>query len=386
MTDDLTTSPGTFALLGKDPGSMARRGRLHTAHGSFETPVFMPVGTQGSVKGMTPHELQDIGYHILLGNTYHLHDRPGVDLIEEAGGLHTFIGWDRSILTDSGGFQVFSLTNLRKMTEKGVEFRSPVDGNKHFLGPVEAMAIQRGLGSDIAMVFDECPPYPCSREYACQAVDRTLAWAALCAQQPRAPGQLVFGIVQGGVHEDLRAACATALAAMPFDGYAVGGVSVGEPGQMILPGVEAGVAHLPWDRPRYLMGVGVLEQMVESIARGIDMFDCVYPTRVARNGNAIDRLGRRVPLRNAGFKRDWRPIDERCECYACRHFSRAYIRHLLNVNELLGIRLLTIHNLTLYAEWFETIRKAIEQGTFETVRQFFRNPEGRTASAPVCEE
>lgn len=369
--------PGTYELLATDPGSQARRGRLHTAHGSIETPVFMPVGTQGTVKAMTPAELETIGFEIILGNTYHLNDRPGVDLVEEMGGLHRFMGWNRAILTDSGGFQVFSLTKLRKMTPDGVEFRSPVDGTKHFLGPVEAMAIQRRLGSDIAMVFDECPPYPCTREYACQAVERTLAWAALCARQPRAPGQLVFGIVQGGVHADLRASCAEALAAMPFDGYAVGGVSVGEPDELILPGVDAGVTRLPWAKPRYLMGVGILGQMVEAIARGIDMFDCVYPTRIARNGNALDRRGRRMPIRNAEYRRDRRPLVEGCGCYACRHFTRAYIRHLVNVDEILGLRLLTIHNLHLYAEWFDTIRKAIEAGTFEAVRTFFREG-GRT--------
>ncbi|HMP72427.1 MAG TPA: tRNA guanosine(34) transglycosylase Tgt [Kiritimatiellia bacterium] len=369
--DSPALPPGTFELLAVDSGSKARRGRLTTAHGTVETPVFMPVGTQGTVKGMSPDDIEDLGYEILLGNTYHLNDRPGAELIEEAGGLHAFMNWPHAILTDSGGFQVFSLTRLRKMTEDGVEFRSPVDGTRHFIGPKEAMAIQRRLGSDIAMVFDECPPFPCTREYACQAVERTLSWAASCADQPRAPGQLVFGIVQGGEHADLRERCAKALVEMPFDGFAVGGVSVGEPERMILPGVEAGVEFLPWDRPRYLMGVGVFDQMIESIARGIDMFDCVMPTRMARNGNALTREGR-VAMKNAVNKRAWGPVEEGCGCYACRNFSRAYIRHLLNVNEILGARLLTIHNLYRYNELIREIRVAIEGGTFGALREEFR--------------
>ena len=364
---DSTPPVGTFEVTARDPGSQARVGWLQTAHGVVETPVFMPVGTQGTVKAMAPHEMEDLGYSIILGNTYHLNDRPGMEIMAAAGGLHRFMGWNHAILTDSGGFQVFSLAKLRKITKDGVEFRSHNDGNKHFLGPRESMAIQRTLGSDIAMVFDECPPYPCERDYACQSVERTLSWAALCKEQPRAEGQLVFGIVQGGLFEDLREHCAKALVGMNFDGYAVGGVSVGEPDALILPGVDAGVAHLPEDKPRYLMGVGGFAQMVESIARGIDMFDCVMPTRVARNGTAVTRQGR-MSMRTAACKTAFTPIEEDCGCYACRHFTRAYIRHLLNVNEVLGIRLLTIHNLFRYFEFMNEIRAAIRQGTFCDLR------------------
>ena len=369
MTD--ATKPGVFELLAQDAGSAARRGRLWTAHGPIETPVFMPVGTQGTVKSMSPAELVDMDCRILLGNTYHLNDRPGIEIIGELGGLHRFMNWDRAILTDSGGFQVFSLAKLRKMTPDGVEFRSHNDGSKHFLGPREAMHIQKVLGSDIAMCFDECPPYPCDREYACQAVDRTLTWAALCAQQPRAQGQLVFGIVQGGVHADLRERCARELVSIGFDGYAIGGVSVGEPDELILSGVELGVGHLPADRPRYLMGVGGMAQMVEAIARGVDMFDCVLPTRVARNGTAVTRRGR-YSLRAGAYKRDQGPVEEGCTCYACRGFTRAYIRHLLNQDEILGVRLLTLRNVHCYLEFLKDIRAAIEAGTFEEVRAFYR--------------
>lgn len=371
-------TPGTFEIFESDPSSQARRGRLHTAHGVVETPVFMPVGTQGTVKAMSPREMEELGCQILLGNTYHLNDRPGMEVIANAGGLHRFMGWERAILTDSGGFQVFSLTRLRKVTEKGVEFRSHTDGSKHFLGPVEAMAIQRTLGSDIAMVFDECPPYPCEPEYACQAVNRTLTWAALCAQQPRADGQLVFGIVQGGVYPELRERCARELVAMGFDGYAIGGVSVGEPDELIIPGVEMGIAGLPAEKPRYLMGVGGLSQMVESIARGVDMFDCVLPTRVARNGTAVTRRGR-YSLRNAEHKLALGPVEEGCGCYACRNFSRSYIRHLLNVDEILGVRLLTIHNLYRHLELLKEIREAIAAGTFAELRAEFQAREAEQA-------
>lgn len=371
-------APGHFEVLARDPGSSARRGRLWTAHGPVDTPVFMPVGTQGSVKAVSPAELNELDCQIVLGNTYHLNDRPGMEVMEAVGGLHRFMGWNKAILTDSGGFQVFSLTRLRKMTPDGVEFRSPTDGTTHFLGPREAMAIQRVLGSDIAMLFDECPPYPCTREYACQAVERTLAWAALCVQQPRAPGQLYFGIVQGGVYPDLRERCARELVAMNCDGYAIGGVSVGEPDALILSGVDMGVVGLPAEKPRYLMGVGGLVQMVEAIARGVDMFDCVLPTRVARNGTAVTRRGR-YSLRNASYKVDLRPIEEGCGCYACRNFTRAYIRHLLNVNEILGVRLLTLHNLFCYLELLKEIRSAIESGRFEEIRAEYRALESTSA-------
>ena len=358
---------GTFEILASDPLSSARRARLHTAHGPVDTPAFMPVGTQGTVKAMSPAELLDDGWQMLLANTYHLHGRPGESLVEEMGGLHRFMGWPRAILTDSGGFQVFSLSKLRRITETGVEFQSPYDGSWQFLSPARAMEIQRRLGSDIAMVLDECPPYPCDREYACAAVARTLQWATLCADQPRAEARLVFGIVQGGIHADLRERCATALTAVGFDGYAIGGVSVGEPDALILPGVEASVRHLPAGRPRYLMGVGRLSQMAEAVARGVDLFDCVMPTRYARNGSAFTRRGR-FPVKAGAYARDQRPVEEGCACYACRTFSRAYVRHLLNVNEILGVRLLTVHNLHCYASFMREMREALEAGTFAAFR------------------
>ena len=363
-------TPGTFEILATDPSSEARAARLTTAHGVVHTPVFMPVGTQASVKAMSPRELVEEDVEILLGNTYHLNDRPGVDIIEECGGLHRFMGWDRSILTDSGGYQVFSLSSLNKITADGVEFQSHHDGSRHFLGPREAMEIQRKLGSDIAMVFDECPPYPCDWEYACQAVDRTLAWAASCVRQPRADGQLVFGIVQGSVFSDLRQRCARELVSMQFDGYAIGGVSVGESEDLILKGMDLTVGHVPAEKPRYAMGVGLFTQMVEGVARGVDMFDCVVPTRFARNGTAFTRKGR-FPVKAGRFKRDQRPIEEGCTCYACRHFSRAYIRHLLNVDEIFGLRLMSIHNLHVYAWMMQQIRQALLDGTFGAFREQF---------------
>jgi queuine tRNA-ribosyltransferase len=363
---------GNFQVTARDNSSQARRGVLQTAHGEVQTPVFMPVGTQASVKAMSPAELEGFDCRILLGNTYHLSLRPGVDIIERCGGLHRFMGWPRAILTDSGGFQVFSLSNLRRITPEGVEFKSHVDGASHFLGPVEAMAIQRKLGSDIAMVFDECPPYPCDREYACQAVDRTLAWAALCAEQPRAPGQLVFGIVQGGEYEALRRRCAKALVDLDFDGYAVGGVSVGEPGELLMKGVADGVVELPREKPRYLMGVGFLPQLVDSVALGIDMFDCVIPTRFARNGTALTRWGR-YPVKAGEYKDDARPIENGCTCYACANFCRAYVRHLLNVDEILGVRLVTIHNIHCCLSFMEDMRQALEDGTFDAFRRTFHS-------------
>ena len=357
-------------MLARDPGTCARRGRLKTPHGAIETPVFMPVGTQGTVKTMSPFELEAMGAEVLLGNAYHMRVRPGLGVVEACGGLHRFMGWNRALLTDSGGFQVFSLAGIRKVREDGVEFMSHVDGEKLFFGPEQVMEIQRRLGSDIAMVFDECPPHSCGYDYACQAVSRTLAWAAACLKQPRGDGQQVFAIVQGGVFEDLRRRCAEALAGLPFDGYAVGGVSVGEPEPMIMDGVRQSVPHLPPDKPRYLMGVGLMHQIVEAVALGVDMFDCVIPTRLARNGNAFTRSGR-YPIKAGAFKSDARPIEEGCSCPACQRFSRAYIRHLLNVEEVLGLRLLTQHNLHRFMEFMREIRDAIERGAFTEFRRGF---------------
>jgi len=363
----LVKQPGTFEVLGCAAGCSARRGRLWTAHGPVETPVFMPVGTQGTVKAMTPRELEQLGAQVVLGNTYHLQVRPGVEIVEKCGGLHRFMGWSRALLTDSGGFQVFSLAKLGKISEEGVWFNSHFDGALTFLGPVEALAIQRRLGSDIAMVFDDCAPYPCDREYACQAMERTLRWAVLSARQPCAEGQLVFGIVQGSVYPEFRERCARELTRLGFAGYAIGGVSVGEPEDVLLDTVRRTVPFLPADRPRYLMGVGIMHQMVESVAAGIDMFDCVVPTRFARNGTAFTRAGR-YPVKAGEYKDDIRPVEEGCECYTCSTFSRAYIRHLLNANEILGVRLLTIHNLHCYLSFMGQIREKLEQGSFDAWR------------------
>ena len=362
--------PGDFEITARDPESAARCGRLHTAHGPVETPVFMPVGTQATVKSLSPEDVEDLGFRILLGNTYHLQERPGAELIARLGGLHRFMGWNHAILTDSGGFQVWSLADLNKITEAGVTFKSHLDGSMHFMGPVESMAIQRNLGSDIAMLFDECIPYPATPDYAEKAVGRTLRWAKVCKEQPRSEGQLYFGIVQGGAYAELRAQCAAGLVGIGFDGYAIGGVSVGEPDELILPGVEASVAHLPEDKPRYLMGVGLLDQMLNSIARGVDMFDCVLPTRIARNGAAVTRRGR-YAVKNACWKEDARPVEEGCSCYTCRKYTRAYLRHLLHCDELLGYRLLTLHNLHCMQTVMAETRDAIRAGTFSQYRRDF---------------
>ncbi len=368
--DSMPTSPdapGTFRILARDAGSQARAGLLQTAHGPIPTPVFMPVGTQASVKAASPQDLRALEVPVILGNTYHLLLRPGPEIIAHCGGLHRFMAWDRPILTDSGGYQVFSLQGMRKIREDGVAFRSHLDGSPCFLGPAEAMRMQRVLGSDIAMCFDECIPYPATAEYACQSVRKTLAWAALCAAQERSSGQLLFGIVQGGEFPALRERCAKGLVELGFDGYAIGGVSVGEPEPVLLRGVEDSVAHLPTDRPRYVMGVGDRRQIVEAVARGVDMFDCVIPTRHARNGSAFTREGA-IPVKAAVYKQDLRPIEEGCGCPCCLHFTRAYVRHLLNVGEILGVRLLTLHNLHHYMHFMQDLRHAIQQGTFETFR------------------
>lgn len=361
---------GTFDITSRDPASAARCGTLYTAHGRVETPVFMPVGTQATVKSLAPEEVSCMGYRMILGNTYHLNERPGADLIERRGGLHRFMNWQGAILTDSGGFQVWSLAKLNQITEEGVTFKSHLDGSERFMGPVESMEIQRRLGSDIAMLFDECIPYPAEKAYAEKAVERTLRWAARCKEQPRAEGQIQFAIVQGGEFADLRAHCAEQLVGIGFDGYAIGGVSVGEPDELILPGVEASVGSLPEDKARYLMGVGMLDQMLESVARGVDLFDCVLPTRIARNGSAVTRRGR-LQLRNAVWKEDDRPIEEGCSCYTCNHYSRAYLRHLINCGELLGYRLLSLHNLQCMYDVMADARTAIRDGTFTQFRHDF---------------
>ncbi len=363
MRPDTMEQPGAFEIVAEDGPSRARRGRLQTAHGIVETPVFMPVGTQATVKSLSPAELTGLEVSILLGNTYHLNLRPGMEVIAAGGGLHTFMGWDGPILTDSGGYQVFSLSNTRKIQDDGVVFQSHLDGSRLFLGPVEAMEIQRILGSDIAMVFDECLPAGSGRDYACQSTARTLNWAVRCLEQPRASGQLVFGIVQGGPFEDLRRHCARELVGMGFDGYAVGGVSVGEPEVVLMRGVADGVAELPVDRPRYLMGVGKMSQMVQAVAMGIDMFDCVMPTRYARNGSAFTRTGA-YPVKAAYNRLDQRPVEEGCTCYCCSNFTRSYVRHLMHAGEVLGLHLLTIHNIHRYMCFMEEMRDSIQNGCF----------------------
>ena len=357
-----------FTLLQTDPATKARRGRLTTAHGVIETPIFMPVGTQGSVKAVSPGELREVGAQIILGNTYHLFVRPGMDVMRHFGGLHNFMAWDGPILTDSGGFQVFSLAKLRKITEEGVHFQNHLDGAPCFLGPREAMEIQAALGSDIAMLFDECPPFPCARDDAAESLARTLRWAARCQEVPT-PG-LKFGIVQGSSYADLRRESAEALVAMDFDGYAVGGVSVGEPEEEMMAAIEASEPWLPADRPRYAMGLGTPPQMVEMVARGIDMFDCVLPTRLARNGTAFTAQGT-INLKNAPYTYDRGPIEEGCSCAACRQFTRGYLRHLVKAEEILGLRLISLHNLHFYLNLMSRVRQEIENGTFASFRQDF---------------
>jgi len=359
-----------FELLAADQSSRARLGRLTTAHGVVDTPVFMSVGTQGSVKALDPRELREAGTQIILGNTYHLNIRPGLDIIRAAGGLHQFINWPGPILTDSGGFQVFSLASIRKIQAHGVEFRSHLDGSLLFLGPKEAMAIQAALGSDIAMAFDDCPPHTSTPRELRSAVERTMRWARECRDQPRAPGQMVFGIAQGGVNAAMREECAKALVALEFDGYAIGGVSVGEPEPEMMRAVEMTEPFLPASRPRYAMGLGTPAQMVELVARGVDMFDCVLPTRVARNGTAFTRHGS-ISIKAGACKADFQPIEPGCDCFACRHFTRAYLRHLLNVGEILGLRMLSVHNTRMYLRTMETMRAAIAAGAFAEFRRDF---------------
>jgi queuine tRNA-ribosyltransferase len=363
-------SPAVFELLKTDPATQARLGRLTTPHGVIDTPVFMPVGTQASVKALDPRELLEMGTQIILGNTYHLYIRPGLDIIQRAGDLHDFMSWRLPILTDSGGFQVFSLAKIRKIKAHGVEFRSHVDGNLLFLGPKEAMAIQRALGSDIAMVFDDCPPHTAAPREVRAAVERTLRWARECGEQDRGPGQQVFGIVQGGSHAALREHCARELVAMEFDGYAIGGVSVGEPEPEMMKAIEYTTPFLPANKPRYAMGLGTPAQMVELVARGVDLFDCVLPTRVARNGTAFTRRGT-FAIKGGAVKTDLGPMEDGCGCFACRNFSRAYIRHLLNVNEILGLRLVSLHNSHLYLQLMADIRAHLAAGTFAEFRREF---------------
>jgi queuine tRNA-ribosyltransferase len=352
----------------------------------IETPAFMPVGTQGSVKAVSPRELRELDAQIILGNTYHLFVRPGLDVIRHFGGLHRFMNWDEPILTDSGGYQIFSLAKLRKITEEGVHFQNHLDGTPTFVSPEIAMEMQATLGSDIAMVLDECPPYPCDHEYVARSLERTLRWAERCkAAAATASSQLLFGIVQGGTHEELRRSSAQAVVQIGFDGYAIGGVSVGEPEPEMMLAVEWSEPHLPADKPRYAMGLGTPPQLLELIARGVDMFDCVLPTRLARNGTAFT-AGGTLNLKNAEFIMDKGPIEEGCGCPACREFTRGYIRHLVKADEILGLRLITLHNLHFYLGLAKQARATIEAGTFATFRKkFVSNYEVRAGSTLITE-
>ena len=393
-----------FELLASDQHSKARRGRLKTAHGVIDTPAFMPVGTQGSVKGVSPRELRELNAQIILGNTYHLFVRPGLDVINHFGGLHNFISWDGPILTDSGGYQIFSLAKLRKITEDGVEFQNHIDGARAFISPEIAMEIQAALGSDITMALDECVPYPCEYDYAAQSAELTTRWAKRCkqwreqnaqrsmhnAQRPAAVAsavsaehradalriahntarQLLFGIVQGGTFDNLRSESAQAIVEIDCDGYAIGGVSVGEPEEEMMRAIESGEPFLPTDKPRYAMGLGTPPQLLEMVARGMDMFDCVLPTRLARNGTAFTAAGT-VNLKNAEFALNKKPIEENCACPACSEFTRGYIRHLIKAEEILGLRLITLHNLHFYLNLMSRARTEIERGTFDQFRKAF---------------
>ncbi|OQB25699.1 MAG: Queuine tRNA-ribosyltransferase [Firmicutes bacterium ADurb.Bin182] len=340
--------------------SGARLGRLHTPHGVVETPCFMPVGTQATVKAMTPRDLDDAGASIILSNTYHLYMRPGHELIKSAGGLHSFMCWNKPILTDSGGFQVFSLAKMNSIKEDGVEFNSHIDGSRHFFTPEKVMEIEQALGADIAMCFDECAPYPSEYDYAKAAMDRTHRWAARCKLAHEREDQALFGIVQGSTYKDLRIESAKVLSDMDFTGYGIGGLSVGEPKEVMYEMLEEMMPHMPFAKPRYLMGVGSPDCLLEGVLRGIDMFDCVLQTRIARNGLALTSEGKRM-LRNAEYERDFTPIDPACDCYACKNFTKGYIRHLVKAKEILAAQLITMHNLRFSLNLMAKIRQAIAE-------------------------
>jgi len=351
--------------------SGARLGRIHTPHGVIDTPTFMPVGTQATVKTMSPEELKQMDAHIILSNTYHLFVRPGHEIVRQAGGLHKFMNWDRPILTDSGGFQVFSLSEMRKIKEEGVEFRSHLNGDKLFISPEKAMEIQNALGPDIMMAFDECAPYPAEYQYVKQSLERTTRWAERCLQAHARPhDQALFAIVQGGMFDDLRKQSATELTSMDFPGYAIGGLSVGEPKDIMYRVLETTVPILPSNKPRYLMGVGSPDALLEGSIRGIDMFDCVLPTRIARNGTTMTSSGRLV-IRNAKFAEDFGPLDPECTCYTCTNYSRAYIRHLIKADETFGLRLTTYHNLHFLLQLMRDVRQAIMEDRLLDFRDAF---------------
>ncbi len=367
----------TYELLHVDKNSGARRGVIHTPHGDIQTPVFMPVGTQATVKSMTPDELKDwIDAKIILSNTYHLYLRPGSKLVKEAGGLHGFMNWDRAILTDCGGFQVFSLKDLRKITEEGVEFRSHLDGSKHFFSPESVIETQEDLGADIIMAFDECVEYPATYEYTKQSMERTTRWAKRCKEAHKTTDkQGLFGIIQGGFYKDLRDKSLEDLVALDFPGYAIGGISVGEPKEEFLDILRYVAPKMPENKPRYLMGVGTPDYLIEAALSGIDMCDCVLPTRIARNGTALTWSGK-VVVRNATYEKDWGPLDPECDCYTCKNYTRAYLRHLVKTKEILGDRLLTVHNLYFLAKLMERVRTEIENDNLINFRNEFYSKYG----------
>lgn len=359
-----------FKLIKEDKKSEARLAELSTNHGEIETPIFMPVGTQATVKAMTSRELKEINSQIILANTYHLYLRPGDELIKKAGGLHEFMNWDRPILTDSGGFQVFSLSDLREIKEEGVYFRSHLDGSKHFISPEKSMQIQKNLGSDIVMAFDECPPYPAERDYVEKSLERTIRWAERCKKEMEASDQALFGIIQGGVYPELRKRSVEEMKKFDFPGYSIGGLSVGEPKEEMYKMLDYTTPIMPRNKPRYLMGVGTPEDLVEGIYHGIDMFDCVMPTRIARHGQVFTSKGR-MTVRNAQYKDDFTPLDEECDCHVCQNYSRGYIRHLIKRNEILGVRLTTYHNLYFMLDLAEKIREALRNDNFIEFREEF---------------
>ena len=361
----------TYELLHTDKNSGARRGVVHTPHGDIQTPIFMPVGTQATVKAMSPEELkEDVKAQIILANTYHLYLRPGHELVKEAGGLHQFMNWDRPILTDSGGFQVFSLSGLRKITEEGVTFHSHLDGSKHLFTPEKVMEIEEALGADIIMAFDECCPYPSTYEYTKKSMGRTTRWAARCKKAHKTENQGLFGIIQGGFYKDLREKSAKDLIELDFPGYAIGGISVGEPKVEFLDILRFTTPFMPENKPRYLMGVGTPDYLIEAALAGIDMCDCVLPTRLARHGTALTSKGK-VVIRNNEFARDWNKLDDECDCYTCQNYTRAYLRHLIKTNEILGMRLLSLHNLRFLTKLMERVRIEIENDNLLAFKEAF---------------
>ncbi len=361
----------TYELLHIDKTTGARRGVVHTPHGDIQTPIFMPVGTQATVKSMTVEELKENGAQIILSNTYHLYLRPGERIVKEAGGLHNFMRWDRPILTDCGGFQVFSLSDLRTISEDGVEFKSHLDGSKHFFSPEKVMQIEEDLGADIIMSFDECCPYPSTYEYTKNSMERTTRWAKRCKEAHKT-NQALFGIIQGGFYEDLREKSAKDLIELDFPGYAIGGISVGEPKEEFIKMLKFTAPLMPENKPRYLMGVGTPDYLLEAAMAGIDMCDCVLPTRIARNGTAMTSHGK-VVVRNANYAEDFTPLDPECDCYTCRNYTRAYIRHLVKCNEILGVRLLSIHNIKFLTNLMERVRIEIENDNLANfVKEFYK--------------